>query len=115
MEAGNVTKNSQVDNTGKVYIFYKIEELAKELGRGLSAIKININELVTAGLIQKRRADKGRANIIYVKVPDSSVIANALLDKSYTVKMTNFPTIINDLLSKYGYDHQRIGGTLSDA
>ena len=26
----------QVDNAGKVYIFYKIKDLAKELGRGLS-------------------------------------------------------------------------------
>lgn len=64
----------QIDDAGKVYIFYKIEDLAKELGRGLSAIKININELVAAGLIEKRRADKGRANIIYVKVPASSVV-----------------------------------------
>lgn len=36
----------------------------------------------------------------------AACIANALLDKSYTVKMTNFATIINDLFSstdKNGY------------
>ena len=71
----------QVDNDGKVYIFYKIEDLAKELGRGLSAIKLNINELVTAGLIEKRRANKGRANIIYVKVPESSVVGKKVTDE----------------------------------
>lgn len=32
-----------------------------------------MNELVSAGLIEKRRADKGRANMIFVKVPESSV------------------------------------------
>ena len=47
----------------------------------MSTIKININELVAAGLIEKRRADKGRANIIYVKVPESSVVGKKVTYK----------------------------------
>lgn len=54
-------------------MLYKLEDLAQELGRSVSAIKSNMNELVSAGLIEKRRADKGRANMIFVKVPESSV------------------------------------------
>lgn len=86
----------QVDAFGKVYIFYKIEDLAKELGRGLSAIKININELVDVGLIVKRRADKGRANIIYVKVPEASVVGKKVTYKGvengpYNSSKSDFP------------------------
>lgn len=65
--------NNRVDEFGRVYVLYKLEDLAQELGRSVSAIKSNMNELVSAGLIEKRRADKGRANMIFVKVPESSV------------------------------------------
>ncbi len=53
--------------------YTSLRDLAQELGRSVSAIKSNMNELVSAGLIEKRRADKGRANMIFVKVPESSV------------------------------------------
>lgn len=65
--------NGRVDELGRVYVFYRIEDLATEIGRSTSTIKENINELVESGLIEKRRADKGRANLIFVKVPGSSL------------------------------------------
>lgn len=58
--------NNRVDEFGRVYVLYKLEDLAQELGRSVSAIKSNMNELVSAGLIEKRRADKGRANVFNV-------------------------------------------------
>ena len=65
--------NGKVDDQGRIYILYRQEDLARELGKSISTIKGNMNELVEAGLIEKRRADKGRANMIYVLVPGSSL------------------------------------------
>ena len=62
--------NGRVDEHGRIYILYRQEDLAHELRKSISAVKINFNELVEAGLVEKRRADKGRANMIYVKVPE---------------------------------------------
>lgn len=65
--------NGRVDENGRIYILYRLEDLATEIGRSISTIKENMNELVAAGLVEKRRADKGRANMIFVKVPVSSI------------------------------------------
>lgn len=65
--------NGRVDEVGRVYVLYRISDLAQEIGRSTSTIKEKINELVKAGLIEKRRADTGRANLIFVKVPQSSL------------------------------------------
>lgn len=69
--------NGKVDELGRVYINYKLEGLAKEMGRSLSTIKENMNELVAAGLVEKQRMTKGRANMIYVKVPDTSIVGKS--------------------------------------
>lgn len=65
--------NGRMDEVGRVYVLYRISDLAQEIGRSTSTIKEKINELVEAGLIEKRRADTGRANLIFVKVPESSL------------------------------------------
>lgn len=65
--------NGRMDETGRVYVLYRISDLAQEIGRSTSTIKEKISELVEAGLIEKRRADTGRANLIFVKVPKSSL------------------------------------------
>lgn len=65
--------NGRVDEAGRVYVLYRISDLAQEIGRSTSTIKEKINELVEACLIEKRRADTGRANLIFVKVPESSL------------------------------------------
>ncbi len=69
--------NGKVDEFGRVYINYRLEDLAKEMGRSLSTIKENMNELVMAGLVEKQRMTKGRANMIYVKVPDTSIVGKS--------------------------------------
>lgn len=80
--------NGRVDEHGRIYILYRQEDLAHELGKSVSAVKINLNELVEAGLVEKRRADKGRANIIYVKVPEGSLIGIGATDRKATVHGT---------------------------
>lgn len=57
----------------KTYVLYTLDDLATELHRSVSSIKTNMNELVAAGLVEKRRCDNGRANMIFVKVPVSSI------------------------------------------
>lgn len=64
----------KVDEHGRVYVFYKLEDLAKEMGKSLTTIKANMKELVAAGLVEKKRMMKGRANMIYVKVPKTSIV-----------------------------------------
>jgi DNA-binding MarR family transcriptional regulator len=66
--------NGKVDEVGRIYINYKLEELAEEMGKSLTTIKENMRELVDAGLIEKKRMTKGRANMIYVKVPETSIV-----------------------------------------
>lgn len=74
LNRGNLSiSNGRVDDTGRVYVLYRISDLAQEIGRSTSTIKEKINELVEAGLIEKKRADTGRANLIFVKVPESSL------------------------------------------
>ncbi|SCW67680.1 Replication initiator protein A (RepA) N-terminus [Lachnospiraceae bacterium C10] len=69
--------NGKVDEFGRVYINYKLEDLAEEMGRSLTTIKENMRELVDAGLIEKKRMTKGRANMIYVKVPETSIVGKS--------------------------------------
>lgn len=69
--------NGKVDEVGRIYINYKLEDLAEEMGKSLSTIKENMRELVDAGLIEKKRMRKGRANMIYVKVPSSSIVGKS--------------------------------------
>ena len=69
--------NGKVDEFGRVYINYKLEELAEEMGKSLTTIKENMRELVDAGLIEKKRMTKGQANMIYVKVPETSIVGKS--------------------------------------
>lgn len=69
--------NGKLDEQGRVYINYKLEDLAEEMGKSLTTIKENMRELVDVGLIEKKRMTKGRANMIYVKVPSSSIVGKS--------------------------------------
>lgn len=80
--------NGRVDKHGRIYVLYRQEDLAHELGKSVSAVKINLNELVEAGLVEKRRADKGRANMIYVKVPERSLVGIGATGRKATVTRT---------------------------
>ena len=66
--------NGFVDGLGRAYVIYTIEDMAKELGKSHSAVKDNLRELAKVGLIEKKRSQKSRANMIFVKVPGASII-----------------------------------------
>ena len=89
--------NGKVDGVGRIYINYKLEDLAEEMGKSLTTIKENMRELVDAGLIEKKRMTKGRANMIYVKVPDTSIVG-----KSPVVGTENRPYKGKKTVSSWG-------------
>lgn len=66
--------NGFVDGLGRAYVIYTIEDLAKKLGKSNSTIKDNLRELTRVGLIEKKRSSKSRANMIFVKVPRTSIV-----------------------------------------
>ncbi len=61
-------KNEWVDERGRIFIVFPIEELAKEMRKGKTTIKAALNELSEAGLLERIRTDFGRANHLYVKI-----------------------------------------------
>ena len=66
--------NGFVDGLGRAYVIYTVEDLSKELGKCNSTIKDNLRELTRVGLIEKKRSSKSRANMIFVKVPGTSIV-----------------------------------------
>lgn len=51
-----------------VYFVYTIEELAADMKKGQTAIKNALNELSKQGLLERVRAEFGRANHFYIKI-----------------------------------------------
>lgn len=62
-------KNGWQDGEGRTFIVYPVAEIADMLDRGCTAIKNALNELDTAGLLERKRAGFSAANRLYVKVP----------------------------------------------
>ena len=68
-------KNDWIDDQGRVYIFFSVEEVMEQVGCGKNKAIKCLKELdmeTGIGLIQKHRQGIGKANIIYVRtfVPD---------------------------------------------
>jgi hypothetical protein len=60
-------KNNWIDENGRVYIYFTVEETAKQLACGMKkAIKL-IKDLEKFGLITKKRTGQGNPTKIYVK------------------------------------------------
>lgn len=62
-------KNAWEDEQGRVYFVYTIEELAADMKKGQTAIKNALNELSKQGLLERVRAEFGRVNHLYIKIP----------------------------------------------
>lgn len=62
-------KNTWKDEDGHVYFVYTIEALAADMNKGQPAIKNSLNELSKLGLLERVRAEFGRANHLYIKIP----------------------------------------------
>ena len=64
-------KNLLVDNAGNIYVNYPLSDLVLDSGRSISAVKIALNELVAAGLLEKEPGEGGKPNRLYVLIqPD---------------------------------------------
>ncbi|MBU3194706.1 replication initiator protein A [Clostridium algidicarnis] len=60
-------KNNWIDESGRVYIYFTVEETARQLGCGVKkAVKL-IKDLEEIGLIKKKRTGQGNPTKIYVK------------------------------------------------
>ena len=60
-------KNNWIDENGRVYIYFTVEETAEKLGCGIKkAVKL-IKDLEVIGLIKKKRTGQGNPTKIYVK------------------------------------------------
>ena len=60
-------KNNWIDENGRVYIYFTVEETAQQLGCGIKkAVKL-IKDLEVIGLIKKKRTGQGNPTKIYVK------------------------------------------------
>lgn len=60
------------DLLGNVFIFFPLEELAAALHCSIRTITTSLHQLSEKGLIERVRQGIGRANIIYVCLPDAS-------------------------------------------
>ena len=61
-------KNGWLDNAGRVYIIFTVEEIMESLACGNKKAVGLLRELEEkAGLIERRRQGLGRPNLIYVK------------------------------------------------
>ena len=62
-------KNGWIDEDGRIYIFYSIENLSEDLRKGQTVIKAALRKLTVTGLIETKR-NFGAPNTIYVKLPN---------------------------------------------
>ena len=57
------------DEIGRVFVFYTIPALAKDIGKGETTVKKALNQLIRQDLIMKQSQGAGRPNKIYIKIP----------------------------------------------
>ena len=76
--------NGWADDSGQIYIVFPIVEIANAIDRSPMTVKNALNELETAGLIERRRRGQSQPNRIFVKIPDGQDIVR-LTDKKLSV------------------------------
>ncbi len=84
--------NGWADEEGNVFIVFPLSKMADLVDKGPSTVKNALNELETAGLIERRRCGNGMPNRIYVKQPDGQDI-DRLMDKKLAPRQPgNWPS-----------------------
>ena len=79
--------NGWADASGQIYIVFPITEIANAIDRSPMTVKNALNELETAGLIERQRRGQSQPNRIYVKIPDGQDIVR-LMDKKLATRRT---------------------------
>ena len=80
--------NGWAGSSGKIYIVFPITEIANTIDRSPMTVKNALNELETAGLIERHRRGQSQPNHIYVKIPDGQDIVR-LIDKKLSPRRTD--------------------------
>ena len=88
---GLSARNNWVDEQGRVYIIYTIDQIMKAIGCSDKKVNRMLRELeVVAGLIERKRQGLGKPNLIYVKnflsVGQNGRILNRKMDDSGVVE-----------------------------
>ena len=79
--------NGWADDSGQIYIVFPIAEIANAIDRSPMTVKNALNELETAGLIERHRRGQSQPNRIFVKIPDGQDIVR-LMDKKLSSRRT---------------------------
>ena len=72
--------NGWQNDEGQIYIVFPVCKIANAVDRSPMTVKNALNELETAGLIERQRRGQSQPNRIYVKIPDGQDIVR-LMDK----------------------------------
>jgi len=85
--------NGWADDNGQIYIVFPVAEIANAIDCSPMTVKNALNELETAGLIERHRRGQSQPNRIFVKIPDGQDIVR-LMDKKLSARRTeNCPLI----------------------
>ncbi|MCQ2505837.1 MAG: replication initiator protein A [Lachnospiraceae bacterium] len=105
--------NDFFDDDGRAYVIYTLKDLAEEVNRSVTSVKANINELVAVGLVEKKRSNVGRNNMLFVKIPASSIISQNTdylrsENKPYISRKTNCSTVGKVAANNIIYKQEKI-------
>lgn len=64
-------RNEWVDEEGRVYIYYTIDDLAKDSGKSDRTVRTALFDLEKAGLLLRRHQGPGQANVLYPRMPQA--------------------------------------------
>lgn len=91
------------DEYGRVYMVYPIEDLAARLHKCPMTVKTALATLQRAGLIMRKRQGIGRANLIYVKLPEAiqagytgNTVETDCRQQTVHVSSDNFPARVTE-------------------
>jgi hypothetical protein len=79
-------KNKWIDEYNRIYLIYPITELANTADRSISAVKVGLNELLQADLLEKRKVGFAKPNRLYIKVPSENKLSKRQNTDSLTVR-----------------------------
>ncbi|MFI3249345.1 MAG: replication initiator protein A [Eubacteriales bacterium] len=82
--------NNWTDSTGRVYIYYTIEEACEMLGKSHATVvrlMAELDEVKGVGLIQRKRQGLGKPDIIYVKYISETVEKEKKVSKKVDVSV----------------------------
>ena len=66
-------KNKDEDDIGFIFTTASYSEIGKDLNISKSTVKRTLHELDDEGLIVRKRMGRGKANRIYVLIPESNI------------------------------------------